>query len=68
MSIIAFREAIRKAFDMWSEASPLEFTEVSPSDSSADIKVRFASSDHGDPWPFDGRGAYIFFPNYFYNF
>lgn len=42
-----FRQAIRKAFDIWSAAVPLDFTEVSNQDESADIKIKFASGSHG---------------------
>jgi hypothetical protein len=51
--------AIRKAFDTWSAVVPLDFTEVSSNDPSADIKIKFASGNHDDPWPFDGRGGVL---------
>jgi hypothetical protein len=52
------RRAMRRAFDTWSEVVPLQFTEVS-SGESADIKIQFASTSHGDPWPFDGKGGVL---------
>jgi len=53
------QQAIRKAFDIWSTAAPLDFIEVSNHDESADIKIKFASGSHGDPWPFDGKGGVL---------
>uniref|UniRef100_UPI000248DAD8 matrixin family metalloprotease n=1 Tax=Paenibacillus elgii TaxID=189691 RepID=UPI000248DAD8 len=47
------RDAIRQAFNLWSEVTPLTFTEVT---SNADILIRFATGDHGDGDPFDGAG------------
>ena len=51
-----FREIIRKAFDLWSEVLPLNFIEIPATNSTADIKIGFGTKDHGDPWPFDGKG------------
>lgn len=56
---INFRRAMSKAFRTWSEVVPLDFTEVSDRDENADIKVRFAPGNHGDPWPFDGPGGVL---------
>uniref|UniRef100_A0A914P2Z2 Peptidase metallopeptidase domain-containing protein n=1 Tax=Panagrolaimus davidi TaxID=227884 RepID=A0A914P2Z2_9BILA len=49
---------MRKAFDTWSEVIPLTFSQAS-SGQSADIKIEFASSSHGDPWPFDGKDGVL---------
>jgi hypothetical protein len=53
----AFRKALQMAFDLWSRIVPLEFSESS--DGQADIRIRFAREDHGDPWPFKGRGVFF---------
>ncbi|VDL72643.1 unnamed protein product [Nippostrongylus brasiliensis] len=52
------KRAIREAYDEWSAVTPLEFEEV-PAGSGADIKVRFGSGNHNDPWPFDGKGGVL---------
>jgi hypothetical protein len=46
------KKAIRTAFDLWSNETPLVFTEVS---SQGDIKIAFRAGVHGDGFPFDGR-------------
>ena len=59
------RDLIRRAFALWSEPTPLTFSEVF-SISEADILVAWAIRDHGDGDPFDGRGdilAHASFPN-----
>ena len=59
------RDLIRRAFALWSDQTPLTFTEVS-SGSAADILVAWAIGDHGDGDPFDGPGdilAHASFPN-----
>jgi len=56
---------IRQAFDLWAQATPLTFTEVS-SGSQADIVIGWAEGEHGDGDPFDGSGdvlAHASFPN-----
>ncbi|HSG40678.1 MAG TPA: matrixin family metalloprotease, partial [Thermoanaerobaculia bacterium] len=58
------RQAIRDAFALWANVTPLTFTEVS-SASSADIVIRWAVGDHGDGSPFDGVNgvlAHAFYP------
>jgi hypothetical protein len=61
----AERDLIRRAFALWSEQTPLTFTEAG-SPSQADILVAWAVRDHGDGDPFDGPGdvlAHASFPN-----
>ncbi|PAV82493.1 hypothetical protein WR25_16279 isoform I [Diploscapter pachys] len=51
------RRAIREAYDKWSAVAPITFEEVSAGQ--GDIKVKFGSYSHGDPWPFDGDGGVL---------
>ncbi|NWR60038.1 MMP7 protein, partial [Bucorvus abyssinicus] len=46
-------EAIRRAFMVWSDVTPLKFQRVY---NNADIMIQFARGEHGDGYPFDGRG------------
>ena len=46
------RQAVRDALALWSTATPLTFTEVSAA--SAEIRISWATGDHGDGYPFDG--------------
>uniref|UniRef100_A0A915N6T1 Peptidase metallopeptidase domain-containing protein n=1 Tax=Meloidogyne javanica TaxID=6303 RepID=A0A915N6T1_MELJA len=50
------RDAIRRAFQTWSAVIPIRFEETS---GTSDINIIFASGNHGDPWPFDGRGGVL---------
>ncbi|XP_007443198.2 macrophage metalloelastase-like [Python bivittatus] len=55
-------ETIVKAFQVWSDVTPLSFRKTSRP---ADIEIFFAHGDHGDYGRFDGRGgilAHAFFP------
>ncbi|KAF3654742.1 putative metalloendoproteinase 1-like [Capsicum annuum] len=47
------KSVFSRAFDRWSEVTPLTFTET-PSFQSADIKIGFFAGDHNDGEPFDG--------------
>jgi hypothetical protein len=60
------RAAIAAAFALWSEVTPLTFTEV-PLAQNPEIVIQFAQGDHGDGLnnAFDGAGgvlAHAFFP------
>jgi hypothetical protein len=58
------RNAIINAFDLWSEVTPLSFSEI-PVASSPDIVIRFVTGAHGDGAAFDGPGgvlAHAFYP------
>ncbi|XP_014715505.1 interstitial collagenase [Equus asinus] len=48
-------QAIEKAFQLWSNVSPLTFTKVS--EGQADIMISFVRGDHRDNSPFDGPGG-----------
>ncbi|XP_027533523.1 matrilysin [Neopelma chrysocephalum] len=56
-------DAIRKALMVWSDVTPLNFQRVQSG--RADIEIRFARREHGDGYPFDGKGntlAHAFAP------
>uniref|UniRef100_A0A3Q0R962 Matrix metallopeptidase 15 n=1 Tax=Amphilophus citrinellus TaxID=61819 RepID=A0A3Q0R962_AMPCI len=65
-------DAIRKAFDVWRQVTPLTFEELPPENSIngsqaklADILLLFASGFHGDMSLFDGEGgslAHAYYP------
>ncbi|NXF02737.1 MMP7 protein, partial [Smithornis capensis] len=50
-------DAIRKAFMVWSDVTPLHFQRVNTG--RADIEILFARRAHGDRHPFDGRGGVL---------
>jgi hypothetical protein len=57
------RGAIQAALRLWSQATPLTFTESTSAN--ADMIIRFVTGDHGDGFPFDGPSgvlAHAFYP------
>ncbi|XP_028273664.1 stromelysin-3-like [Parambassis ranga] len=63
MSESKVRRVLREAFSVWSDVTPLRFTEVTSE--KADIIIDFNRYWHGDTLPFDGPGgilAHAFFP------
>ncbi|KAM9388358.1 matrilysin-like [Phaethornis superciliosus] len=50
-------DAIRKALLVWSDVTPLRFQRVF--NGHADIVIEFARREHGDRYPFDGRGRVL---------
>ncbi|XP_070331753.1 stromelysin-3 isoform X2 [Odocoileus virginianus] len=57
------RQAVAEALQVWSDVTPLTFTEVH--EGHADIVIDFTRYWHGDNLPFDGPGgilAHAFFP------
>ncbi|XP_069059306.1 matrilysin-like isoform X1 [Pleurodeles waltl] len=57
------KRIIQRAFNVWSDVTPLEFRRVNSRN--ADIVIQFAYRYHGDPFPFDGKGnvlAHAFAP------
>ncbi|XP_005038269.1 PREDICTED: matrilysin [Ficedula albicollis] len=48
-------DAIRRALMVWSDVTPLRFRRVYLRQ--ADIEIIFASGEHGDGYPFDGKGG-----------
>uniref|UniRef100_A0A8C5L219 Matrix metallopeptidase 12 n=1 Tax=Jaculus jaculus TaxID=51337 RepID=A0A8C5L219_JACJA len=48
---------IQKAFQVWSDVTPLKFRKVNVGE--ADIMIRFAYGDHGDYSSFDGRDGIL---------
>ncbi|NWS91499.1 MMP7 protein, partial [Toxostoma redivivum] len=48
-------DAIKRALMVWSDVTPLQFRRVYLRP--ADIEIRFARREHGDGYPFDGRGG-----------
>uniref|UniRef100_A0A8D2JHI1 Matrix metallopeptidase 13 n=1 Tax=Varanus komodoensis TaxID=61221 RepID=A0A8D2JHI1_VARKO len=49
--------AFRKAFKVWSEVTPLNFTRIHSG--TADIMISFGRREHGDFYPFDGPSGLL---------
>ncbi|XP_075404849.1 collagenase 3 [Tenrec ecaudatus] len=49
--------AVRKAFRVWSDVTPLNFTRIH--NGTADIMISFGSKEHGDFYPFDGPSGLL---------
>lgn len=61
----AVRSEIVRAFGEWSKYVQVSFSGASAQDALRTINVLFASGDHGDGYPFDGRAgalAHTFYP------
>ncbi|PVD32788.1 hypothetical protein C0Q70_08234 [Pomacea canaliculata] len=52
------RRVMHEAFNVWSQTAPLTFREVRSNDN-ADIVILFGRNNHGDSYPFDGRGKVL---------
>uniref|UniRef100_A0A670ITI9 Collagenase 3 n=2 Tax=Podarcis muralis TaxID=64176 RepID=A0A670ITI9_PODMU len=49
--------AFRKAFKVWSDVTPLNFTRIR--NGTADIMISFGRKEHGDFYPFDGPSGLL---------
>ncbi|CAO2636207.1 Collagenase 3 [Lemmus lemmus] len=50
-------KAFKKAFKVWSDVTPLNFTRIH--DGTADIMISFGTKEHGDFYPFDGPSGLL---------
>src|SRR5262249_14171651 len=53
---VQIRNSIISAVSLWSQVTPLTFTEDT---NNPDISISFATTQHGDPDPFDGPGTVV---------
>jgi hypothetical protein len=54
---------MKRAFKFWTDAADLRITETT---GTTDIVIRFENGDHGDGYPFDGQGIFLYY-EYEYN-
>ncbi|NXX14825.1 MMP9 protein, partial [Podargus strigoides] len=50
-------DAFKRAFQLWSNVTPLTFTQIYSGE--ADIMIMFGSQEHGDGYPFDGKDGLL---------
>uniref|UniRef100_A0A8B9EME4 Matrix metallopeptidase 9 n=1 Tax=Anser cygnoides TaxID=8845 RepID=A0A8B9EME4_ANSCY len=50
-------DAFKRAFKVWSDVTPLTFTQIYSGE--ADIMIMFGSQEHGDGYPFDGKDGLL---------
>ncbi|XP_021272677.1 matrix metalloproteinase-9 [Numida meleagris] len=50
-------DAFQRAFKVWSDVTPLTFTQIYSGE--ADIMIMFGSQEHGDGYPFDGKDGLL---------
>ncbi|TKC37354.1 hypothetical protein EI555_003675, partial [Monodon monoceros] len=50
-------KAFKKAFKVWSDVTPLNFTRIQ--NGTADIMISFGTKEHGDFYPFDGPSGLL---------
>ncbi|NXJ89679.1 MMP9 protein, partial [Corythaixoides concolor] len=50
-------DAFKRAFKVWSDVTPLTFTQIHSGE--ADIMIMFGSREHGDGYPFDGKDGLL---------
>ncbi|XP_068768436.1 matrix metalloproteinase-9 [Struthio camelus] len=50
-------DAFKRAFKVWSDVTPLTFTQIYSGE--ADIMIMFGTQEHGDGYPFDGKDGLL---------
>jgi hypothetical protein len=61
----AVKTEVARAFAEWAKHAKLTFTQIESTSAARTIAVLFATRNHGDAYPFDGRGgilAHTFYP------
>ena len=54
------RRTMREAFNTWRRVAPLDFIEKQRTDrAEVDINIQFGAKEHGDSYPFDGKGEAV---------